>query len=159
VATRAARALDGHEDDDPATALVSLRARLKVLAREQRFEDAARLRDRMKALEEAVRTLEELDRLRRLQACLVVPAREPGFVRVYAVTGGRVAATRRLPIGSGALHEAAALVRDASVDVLPTTEDADELQLVGSFLAKPPPELRQVPLEPSAILGAVVQAA
>ena len=47
LARRAARALDGLEGDDLAAALPPLRARLKRLASDLRFEDAARLRDRL----------------------------------------------------------------------------------------------------------------
>ena len=47
-----------------AAALPPLRARLRRLARDLRFEDAARLRDRMAALEEVVARIVELDRLR-----------------------------------------------------------------------------------------------
>ena len=151
-ALRAARALDGYEGDDPRRALAPLKAKLQRQAEAQRYEDAARLRDRITALEAVVGALDDLERLRGLELCLVVPAREPGFVRAYAVVGGRVAATRRIPVGPGAVHEAAALT--AVPRIAPerlTAADADELRLVGSFLRRPPPELRVVPLEPRAV--------
>src|SRR5687767_2678386 len=50
----AARALDGFDGDEPADALPALRAKLRRLARDLRFEDAARVRDRLAALEEVV---------------------------------------------------------------------------------------------------------
>ena len=156
LAQRAARALDGHESDDLAAAITPLRDRVRRLAREQRFEDAARLRDRLKALEQVAAALAELERLRALRTCVVVPARQPGFVRAYAIADGRVAATRLLARGPGALHEAAALVAEARDAAGPTAaKDADELRLVGSFLHRPPPELRQAPLEPGAICALV----
>lgn len=151
----AARALDGHESDDVAAALPPLRERVRRLGRELRFEDAARLRDRLAGLEEALEALGELDRLRSLRACVVAPAREPGFVRVHAISAGRVAAVRVVPSGPGSAHEAAALVAEAeraAPSLAP--EDADELRLVGSFLRRPPPELSVVPLEVSAICTA-----
>ena len=49
VAQRAARALDGFEGDDPRDALPALRRKLGRLASDLRFEDAARLRDRIAA--------------------------------------------------------------------------------------------------------------
>src|SRR6476659_7353052 len=148
----AARALDGHASDDVAAALPALRERVRRLGRELRFEDAARLRDRLQGLEEAVAALRELERLRALRACVVVPAREPGFVRVHAITAGRVAATRLVPRGAGAAHEAAALVAEARRAALSRApEDADELRLVASFLRRPPPELRVCALEVDAI--------
>ena len=60
----AARALDGFEGDDLADALPPLRARLRRLATDLRFEDAARVRDRLTALEEVVERVGELERLR-----------------------------------------------------------------------------------------------
>jgi excinuclease UvrABC nuclease subunit len=139
----ACRALDGHESDDLAGAVPALRERIRRLGHELRFEDAARLRDRLAALEEVTAALADLARLRALSACVVVPARQPGFVRVYAVAAGRVAATRLLPRGPGATHEAAALVVEASrAAASGAPEDADELRLVASFIRRPPPELR-----------------
>jgi DNA polymerase III subunit epsilon len=156
LARRAARALDGHGSDEPAAALPTLRGRLRRLAAEQRFEDAARLRDRVAALEEAVAALRELERLRALRACVIVPAREPGFVRAYAVCDGRIASSRLVPLGAAAATETAALVADASAATRShAAEDADELRLVASFLRRPPPELRVVPLDAAAI-GALV---
>jgi DNA polymerase III subunit epsilon len=156
LARRAARALDGHGSDEPAAALPTLRGRLRRLAAEQRFEDAARLRDRVAALEEAVTALQELERLRALRACVVVPAHEPGFVRAFAICGGRIAASRLVPLGAAAELESAALVADAAATAAShAPEDAEELRLVASFLRRPPPELRVVPLDVAAI-GALV---
>lgn len=152
LASAAARALDGHADDDPATALPALRERLRSLARTQRFEDAARLRDRIAALEEVLEGLATLERLRSLEACLVVPARERGFVRALAVRGGRIAAVRSLPCGAGVTVEARALVAEAlRAARSQAAEDADELALVDQFLRHPPPELRVVALDPQAV--------
>ena len=155
-ARRAARALEGHDSDDIHAAVPALRARVRNLGRALRFEDAARLRDRLAGLEEAVDALRELERLRSLSACVAVPASEPGFVRVHAITAGRVAATRLVPRGAGAAHEAAALVAKARRAALSRApEDADELRLVASFLRRPPPELRVCALEVDAICALV----
>ncbi len=155
LAGLAARALDGHAGDDLAAALPPLRARLRRLAADLRFEDAARLRDRVAALEEVVGGLAELERLRAVEVCVVVPAAEPGFVRALFVTGGRVAAARTLasgPAGRVEIEAGLALARRAGPSVAP--EDADELLVVGSFLRRPPPELRVVGLDAGAILAA-----
>ena len=152
----ACRALDGASEDelaDPALALPRLRARLHDLAECRRFEDAARLRDRIEALEGVVRTLGRLERLRRTRVCLLAPAAKPGFVTAVFVAGGRIAATRTLPPGPGSRVEieaglAAARATESSL----AQEDADELQLVGMFLRRPPAELRVAPLEVDAIL-------
>jgi DNA polymerase-3 subunit epsilon len=156
LARRAARALDGHESDDAAAALPQLRTRLRRYGTELRFEDAARIRDRLAALEEAVAQLRELERLRALRACVVVPARDAGFVRAHAIAAGRVAAVRTIPRGPGGAHEAAALVAEAAAAALShAPEDADELRLVAGFLRRPSPELRVAPLEPAAICALV----
>ena len=55
LARRAAQALDGFEGDDPRDVLPGLRLRLRRLAGDLRFEDAARLRDRIAALEQVRR--------------------------------------------------------------------------------------------------------
>ena len=155
-ARRAARALEGHDSDDIDAALPALRARVSSLGRALRFEDAGRLRDHLAGLEAAVEALRELERLRSLCTCVAVPAREPGFVRVHAITAGRVAATRLVPRGAGAAHEAAALVAEARRATLSRApEDADELRLVASFLRRPPPELRVCALEVDAICALV----
>ncbi len=155
LASAAARALDGHEDDDPALVLPVLRERLRALAQAQRFEDAARLRDRLAALEEVLDGVAELDRLRALEACLLVPAVQPGFVRALALRGGRIAASRTLPCGAGAALEAGALVAEAGgAAASRAPEDADELLLVGTFLRRPPPELRVVALDAEAVAAA-----
>src|ERR671932_1595817 len=93
----ACRALDGASDEEltnPALALPRLRARLRDLAECRRYEDAARLRDRIDALEGVVRTLSRLERLRATRVCLLAPAATAGFVTAVFVAGGRRAARR-----------------------------------------------------------------
>jgi hypothetical protein len=150
TAQLAARALTPEELERPETALPRVRRRLQELSDARRFEDAGRLRDRIAALERVCRELKRLDRVRRLERCILVPAGEPGFVRALFVAGGRVAAERTLPPGGGAALEVeaglAATRRSGELDL-------DELLLVDSFLRRPPPELRVVPLEREAILA------
>lgn len=155
IAKLAARALDGFDGEDLVQALPPLRRTLARLAAEQRYEDAARLRDRIAALEEVVAGLAELDRLRALELCLLAPAVEDGFRRAFFVSGGRVAAERTLvggPAGRLEVEAGLALARRAEPSLAP--EDADELLLVGSFLRRPPPELRVAALSAAAILAA-----
>jgi DNA polymerase III subunit epsilon len=154
----AARALDGacgEELADPALALPRLREKVRAVAEGLRYEDAGRLRDRVDALERVVAELRRLERLRRASCCLVAPAVEPGFARAVFVCGGRIAAVRSLPPGAGARLEVdagLALCHRAEPSFDP--EIADELLLVGSFLRRPPPELRIVPLVADAIVAA-----
>jgi DNA polymerase III subunit epsilon len=122
--------------------LPRLRAKLRDLSEALRYEDAARLRDRIAALERVVAGLAELERLRAAELCLVVPALEDGCRKAFFVARGRVAAVRTLPAGPGAdleLEAGVAEARAARASLAP--EDADALLLVGSFLRRPPPEL------------------
>ena len=155
LARRAAQALDGFEGDDPRDVIPVLRVRLRRLARDLRFEDAARLRDRIAALEQVVERIDELQRLRALRACLVVPALEPGMVRAVFVAG-TVVARRTIPRGGGGYLEVEAGLADArrsrAVPLEPTA--ADELLLIATFLRRPSPELRVTALDRDSILAA-----
>src|SRR3954451_12075812 len=156
LARRAAQALDGFEGDDPRHALPKLRLRLRRLAVHLRFADAARLRDRIAALEQVVARIDQLARLRALRACVIVPAIEQGMVRAIFLAGG-VAARRTVPIGGGARVEVDAGLAEVERRLVDGLEPAevDELLLVSSFLKRPPPELRVLPLDRQAILHAV----
>ena len=151
TAQLAARVLSPEELGRPEAALPRLRRRLRELSDARRFEDAGRLRDRVAALERVCSELKRLDRVRRLECCVLVPAGVPGYVRAFFVASGRVAAERTLPAGGGAALEVeaglAAARREGELDL-------DELLLVDSFLRRPPPELRVTRLEREAILGA-----
>jgi DNA polymerase III subunit epsilon len=137
-------------------AVARLRRRLRAHSESRRFEDAARLRDRLTALESVLRSLHRLERLRTARMCLLVPALEPEFVRAYFVAGGRVAAVRPLPAGGGAMLEAqAGLAAAVSAGAAPSLEpeDADALLLLDTFLRRPPPELVVTSLELASILA------
>jgi DNA polymerase III epsilon subunit family exonuclease len=150
----AARALDDYHGDDLASALPALRARLPRLARALRFEDAARLRDRIAALEEVSARVAELDRLRSEELCLLAPAREPSFWRAFFVSGGRVTA-RTMPRGvAGRLEIDAGLAASAGAEPSCAPEDAADLLVVAGYLRKPPPELRVVGLRAAEIAAA-----
>jgi len=153
----ACRALDGaseEELDRPELALPRLHARLRHLAECRRYEDAARLRDRIAALERIVGSLRRLERLRHARCCLIVPAVEPGFARGIFVVGGRVSAVRTVPPGEGARLEVAAGLAASSAETPEhlAAEDLDALLVIGTFLRRPPPELRVAPLEVEEIL-------
>ena len=156
LARRAAQALDGFEGDDPRGVLPGLRLRLRRLAADLRFEDAARLRDRITALEQAIERIDELARLRVVRACLLVPALEPGMARAIFLADG-VVTRRTVPRGGGGrLEVEAGLVE---IDRRPATDleatEATELLLLATFMRRPPPELQVLPLDRDAILAAV----
>lgn len=154
-AALAARALEGSDATLSAAraTLPRLRARLARLAADLRYEDAARLRDRIAALEEVVEEVAGIERLRAVEVCILAPATEPGFRRAFFVARGRIVAARTLPPGGGAYLEVEAglAAARAAGEVVYGPEAADELLLVGSFLRRRPPELRAVPLERKAI--------
>ena len=89
------------------------RRKLAALADDLRYEDAARQRDRIAALERVVHELRALERLRRTEACLVAPSERPGFATAFFVLGGRVASRRSIPRGAGAELEVAAGLAEA----------------------------------------------
>jgi DNA polymerase III epsilon subunit family exonuclease len=140
----AARALRPEEIDDPAAALERLHGRLRDLSDCRRFEDAARLRDRVSALEDVLRFVDRLERLRKTSCCLVLPSAE-GYARGIFVAGGRIADIRTL--ASDVEVDAGLASCERSGD-----EDIDELMLIGTFLRRPPPELRVARLERAEIL-------
>ncbi len=106
--------------------------------RENRYEfEAARLRRQLASLERVVEQLRQLERLRRLELCVLAPALEPGSQVAYVVRAGRLA-THRLDPGSdppGGDGEAEPASPFLEADRL------DELLVVASFLGSPPPEL------------------
>jgi DNA polymerase III epsilon subunit family exonuclease len=153
----ACRALDGGSEEEherPALALARLRERLRDLSDCRRYEDAARLRDRIQALESVVRYLNRLERLRQARCCILVPAAEPGFVRAVFVAAGRVAAVRTLPTGEGARLEVEAGLAQTNqpIECYLAADELDALLVLGTFLRRPPPELRVAPLDADEIL-------
>jgi DNA polymerase III subunit epsilon len=127
--------------------LPRLRGKLRDLSDSLRYEDAARLRDRIAALERLVNHLRRLEQLRSLELCLLAPAVEPGMQRAFFLAAGRIQAVRTVPPGAGAAIELGAGVAAAQARLLELDADSvDELLLVGSFLRRPPPELEVRPL-------------
>ena len=132
--------------------LPRLRARLSHLADCLRYEEAARLRDRMEALEHVVERLRRLERLRSMELCLVAPASDPGWRKAYFVCGGGVCAVRPLPPGAGVRLEIEAglalcrAARGRAADTL-TPAEAEDLLLLDGFVSRSPPELAVLPLD------------
>jgi DNA polymerase III epsilon subunit family exonuclease len=141
----AARALQSVEWETIEDALPKLQAKLKRLACDLRFEDAARLRDRIAALEDVARELARMDRLRSLAVCVVVPGEAEGTRRSFFVAKGQVVCIRPYH-GPHGLEWQAGLAAVARAEPTLAPEAADELLTVASFLRRPPPELEVVPL-------------
>jgi DNA polymerase III epsilon subunit family exonuclease len=141
--------LDSLPQDGP---LPRLRARLAHLAENLRYEEAARLRDRIEALEHVIDRLRRLEGLRRLELCLIAPAIEPAWRKAFFVCHGGVCAVRPLPPGAGASLEINAglvrcrLARERAEETL-TPDQAEDLLLLDGFIRRPPPELAVLPLD------------
>jgi hypothetical protein len=142
VASLAARALsvampeerDALLQDGP---LPRMRKRLQHLSDSLRYEEAARLRDRIEAVEHVVDRLRRLDRLRQLELCVLAPG------SVVVVCGGRVVVVRQ---PADARAEIARLRRLEPLETL-TPEEAEDLVLVDGFVRRPTPELTVVSLD------------
>jgi DNA polymerase III subunit epsilon len=131
--------------------LPRLRARLSHLAESLRYEEAARLRDRIEALEHVIDRMRRLERLRKLEICLITPATEAGWKRAVFVCNGNVCAVRSIPPGAGARLEVEAglalcrPVRPPAETLTP--EQAEDLLLLDGFIRRPGPELTVLPLD------------
>jgi DNA polymerase-3 subunit epsilon len=141
--------LDRLLEDGP---LPRLRKRLADLAEGLRYEEAARLRDRIEALEHIVDRLRRLERLRSLEACLIAPMTEPGWQKAFFVSGGAIRAVRALPPGAGAKLEVGAGLALCRAGSSPgeeplSPEEAEDLLLVAGFVRRPPPEVTVLPLD------------
>jgi DNA polymerase III epsilon subunit family exonuclease len=154
-AALAARALVGATPEELELLLAGgplprLRQRLADLAECFRYEEAARLRDRLKALEHVLERLRRLDDLHKMDACLIAPALTPGWRKAFFVRAGALCAIRPLPPGPGARLEINAgltIARHIPREREPLTgEQAENMLLLGSFIRRPPPELTVIPL-------------
>ena len=159
VASLAARALASSSAEEldrllEGGPLPRLRARLSHLAEDLRYEEAARLRDRIEALERVIERLKRLEQLRRAELCVLAPAIEPGGQRAFFVCGARVWTVgplrpgARLEIETALAHCEAA--REGAGETL-TPEQAEDLMLIDGFVRRAPPELAVVPLDAAQI--------
>ncbi|MDO5741086.1 MAG: DEDD exonuclease domain-containing protein [Ornithinimicrobium sp.] len=144
VAEQAAEVFSGSSRE----AMAALRGRLDTLAAQERFEEAATLRDRMMAL---VRAAARAQRLRPLTATTELVAarrREGGGWEIVCVRHGRLAGTTLTPVGADpvpyieALRTTAEIVAapSQSTDALPVIGPsalAEETELILAWLEKP----------------------
>jgi DNA polymerase III epsilon subunit family exonuclease len=136
--------------------LARLRARLAHLSECLRYEEAARLRDRIEALEDVIDRLRRLEHLQKLELCVLAPALEPGWHKAFFLCGGRVSASGPLQAGAAAkVVSGIALSRAAGersgAELTPV--EAEDLLLLDNVLRHPPPEVAVLPLEPGPVLA------
>jgi DNA polymerase-3 subunit epsilon len=131
--------------------LPRLHERLADLSESLRYEEAARLRDRLKALEHVIERLQRLEELRGLDACVLAPALEPGWRKAFFVRSGALCAVRLVPPGAGGrleINAGLAIARHIAREREPLTGmQAEDMLLLGGFIARPSPELTVLPLE------------
>jgi DNA polymerase III epsilon subunit family exonuclease len=131
--------------------LPRLRQHLADLTESLRYEEAARLRDRIKALEHVLERLRRLECLREVDACLIAPALTPGWRKAFFVRAGALCVVRCLPPGPGARLEMNAgltIARHIPRQREPLTgEQAENMLLLAGFIHRPPPELTVVPFD------------
>jgi DNA polymerase III epsilon subunit family exonuclease len=147
-AQRVARALRGGPPGEfeallDGAALPRLQAQARALADDYRFEDARRLRRAIEAVERTIAHLRRLERLRRLELCLLAPALEPDRREAFFLAGGRIAA-RATVADEREVPELRPVVQEISFE----PDHLDELLLVDGFLRRPPPELEVIDFEP-----------
>jgi DNA polymerase-3 subunit epsilon len=150
--------------EDGGTAVSGLRMRMAALGADQRFEEAAQLRDQLEALER-VRTA--LGRLRAAAArtgVLLAADMDDRFVQAFACAGGRVVARRRLPRAGDAALECAPLIAPlrAALAARPAPlrpDQADVAHLISAAFARPGRSVVAVSLGPDAITSAATHIA
>ena len=138
--------------------LPRLRERLAVLTECLRYEEAARLRDRISALEHLLERLRRLEQIRTLSACLIAPAPTSGWRRAFFVQDGAIRAIRSLPPGPGArleINAGLSIARASAPRREPLTSgQAEDMLLIDGFIRRPPPELTVLPLDAQALSAA-----
>jgi hypothetical protein len=114
-----------------------LRGRVAELRDDRHDLDAARLGRLIASLDRVVAELREVDRLRRLEACVLAPGLEPGSRVAYVVRAGQLAVHRVDPGCDPRARSEGAGPAPAFLEA----DRLDELLVVSSFLSAPPPEL------------------
>jgi DNA polymerase-3 subunit epsilon len=167
-AALAARALAGATPEELEQLLADgplprLRGRLAHLSECLRYEEAARLRDRLQALERVLERLRRLEHASRLDACLIAPDLTPGWRKAFFVRSGVLCAVRPLPPGPGArleLNAGLAIARHIPRERKPLTGgQAEDMVLLESFILRPSPELTVLPLAGGHLLSQAETAA
>jgi excinuclease UvrABC nuclease subunit len=122
---------------------------MAALSADRRFEQAAELRDQLDALESVRRTLARLDRAAARRGMVLAADLDDRFVQVFACSGGRVVARRRVPrLGDGALEIAplaASLTAASAGRRAPLEPDqADVAHVIAAAFARPSRDLAVV---------------
>ncbi|MGY1741016.1 MULTISPECIES: DEDD exonuclease domain-containing protein [unclassified Blastococcus] len=132
---------------DPEALLDPLLARVDRLAAEERYEDAAVLRDRAAVLVRAVRRRQRLESLAAVPQLVIARPDGAGGWHLSVVRRGRLVAAGGAPRGSSVRHTLAGLLATAETPLGPDGELAatvDETELVLRWMEKPGTRLVEV---------------
>jgi DNA polymerase-3 subunit epsilon len=132
---------------DPRALLTPLLARVDRLAAEERYEDAAVLRDRVAVLVRAVRRRQRLESLAAVPQLAIARPDGAGGWHLSVVRRGRLVAAGGAPRGASVRHALAGLLVTAETPLGPEGELAatvDETELVLRWMEKPGTRLVEV---------------
>jgi DNA polymerase III subunit epsilon len=137
-----------------------MRERMRRLAGERRYEQAATARDQLAALEGGQRVLARLRRAATRSGIVLAPDVDSRFVQAFACAGGRVVGRRRLPrAGDGRLEAealVAALAHGLRAPPAPfSPAEADQARVVAATLARPSTAVRAVAVDAGSLAAAV----
>lgn len=163
---RAADALQGQDE----TVVQDAIARRDALAEDLRFEEAARLRDQLRALEWVVSVQRRLDSVAARNLAIVAPSLQAGAREVFWIRRGQlvgqalVTRQTRLATVTRALEQAFPPATPAEDSATIAREKVDEMHLLDTWLQRNDERLTVVPVHPGspgssaeAILAAVRQ--
>jgi DNA polymerase-3 subunit epsilon len=139
-----------------------LASRMAEFAAERRYEDAARVRDRMATVARARGRIARLERARRCSGVLLAADLDDRFVHAFACVRGVVVARRRVARGGDGRLEleslAAALAEGFAGPERPLTAvEAAQARIVAAGFARPGSALAAVPVAGADGLGRVVE--
>jgi DNA polymerase-3 subunit epsilon len=150
--------------EDGGTVASGLRMRMAALGADQRFEEAAQLRDQLEALERVRSALGRLRAAAARSGVLLAADTDDRFVQAFACAGGRVVGRRRLPRAGDAALECAPLIAPLRTALAarpaPLRPDqADVAHLIAAAFARPGRSVVAVPLGPDAVASAATHIA
>jgi DNA polymerase-3 subunit epsilon len=127
-------------DHDPRELVAPLLARVDRLAAEERFEDAALLRDRIAVLVRAVRRRQRLASLAAVPELVIARPDGSSGWHLSVVRRGRLVSAGTAPVGTSVRGELATLLATAETPTGPDDELAatvDETELILRWMEKP----------------------
>ncbi|HEX2075830.1 MAG TPA: endonuclease, partial [Geodermatophilus sp.] len=127
-------------ESDPRALLTPLLARVDRLAAEERYEDAAVLRDRIAVLVRAVRRRQRLQSLAEVPELVLARPDGDGGWHLSVVRRGRLVAAGRAPRGTSVRDTLPGLLAGAETPLGPDDELAasvDETELIMRWMEKP----------------------